>query len=172
MRALYNSALRFTQGGDDASDLVQEAYLRAYRTFDNFVPGTNCRAWLLTILYSVFVNQYRKARRAPTISIDALEARFEVYLESPHQTSDAAVTVDVRGTRMNPEVESALRQLPQDFQDAVLLVDVDGLSGDEAAAALQCPVATVRTRVYRGRRLLLAALRDYAAPLGFRRDET
>jgi RNA polymerase sigma-70 factor (ECF subfamily) len=172
MSALYNAARRFTHGGDEAGDLVQETYLRAYRTFDNFTPGTNCRAWLLTIMYSVFVNLYHKQRRAPTVSIDDLEARFEQYLEASHHPSDAAETVEVRGNRMNPEVETALRQLPQEFQAVVLLVDVEGLSGDEAAAALQCPVGTIRSRLYRGRRLLYAALREYAATLGFGRDAT
>jgi RNA polymerase sigma-70 factor, ECF subfamily len=171
MSALFNSARRLTHGSDEAGDLVQETYLRAYRTFDNFARGTNCRAWLLTIMYSVFINHYHKTRRAPTISIDDLEARFERYLESADRTSDAAETVDVRGTRMPQEVETALRQLPPEFQAAVLLVDVDGLSGDEAAAALQCPVGTIRSRLYRGRRLLFAALQDYASALGFRREK-
>jgi RNA polymerase sigma-70 factor (ECF subfamily) len=173
MSALYNTARRLTHGGDDAGDLVQETYLRAYRTFDNFSRGTNCRAWLLTIMYSVFINLYHKQRRqAPTISIDDLEGRFETYLESPHDPTEAAGSVEVRGTRMNPEVEGALRQLPEEFQAAVLLVDVEGLSGEEAAQALRCPVGTVRSRLYRGRRLLFAALREYASTVGFRSDVT
>lgn len=172
---LYNSARRLTHGGDDAADLVQETYLRAYRTFENFTPGTNSRGWLFTIMYSVFINQYQKARRrAPTISIDELEGRFQQYLESSDDPAAASVMVDVGASdaRMNPEVDGALRQLPDEFRLPVLLVDVDGLSYDEAAEVLKCPVGTIRSRLYRGRRLLFAALKGYASTMGFKGTET
>ena len=172
MGALYNTARRLTHGSDDAGDLVQETFLRAYRTFDNFTPGTNCRGWLLTIMYSVFINHYHKARRQlSTLSIDDLEGRFQRYLESSEDAGEAAATVDVRGLRMNPEVERALRELPEDFRAPVLFIDVEGLSYDEAAEVLRCPVGTIRSRLYRGRRLLFAALWDYAAAMGFRSDK-
>jgi RNA polymerase sigma-70 factor (ECF subfamily) len=172
MGALYNTASRLTHGSDDAGDLVQETFLRAYRTFDNFTPGTNCRGWLLTIMYSVFINHYHKTRRQlPTVSIDELEGRFQEYLESSEDAGEAAATVDVRGLRMNPEVERALRQLPEDFRAPVLFIDVEGLSYDEAAEVLRCPVGTIRSRLYRGRRLLFAALQDYASAMGFRSDK-
>jgi RNA polymerase sigma-70 factor (ECF subfamily) len=173
MNALYNTARRLTHGSDDAADLVQDTYLRAYRTFENFTPGTNCRGWLLTIMYSVFINHYHRTRREPrTVSIDDLEARFQQYLESPEDVGAVAATVEVRGIHMNPEVESALRAVPEEFRAAVLFVDVEGLSYEEAAAVLRCPVGTVRSRLYRGRRLLFAALQDYAARIGFTRRDT
>ena len=161
--SLYNCARRLARDDDDAGDLVQETCLRAYRTFDNFTAGTNCRAWLLTIMYSVFFNVLDKAkRRGPIVSLDELEARYEHYLESPDAAGAAAETTDVRGTRMSPEVALALEALPTDYRGAVLLVDVDGLSYDEAAVALDCPIGTVRSRLYRGRRLLFAALSSFA----------
>lgn len=173
MGALYNTARRLTHGSDDAGDLVQETFLRAYRTFDNFTPGTNCRGWLFTIMYSVFTNHYHKTRRQlPTISIDDLEQRFQRYLESSDDAGEAAATVEVRGLRMNPEIDVALQQLPEEFRAPVLFVDVEGLSYDEAAEVLGCPVGTIRSRLYRGRRLLFAALRDYAATMGFRGGST
>lgn len=177
MGALYGSARRLTQGGgdDEAGDLVQETYLRAFRTYDRFTPGTNCRAWLFTIMYSIFINQYHRTRRAPTVSIDELEGRFQRYLESPDDPAATSAMVEIdaaRGIRMNPEVDQALRQLPDDFRLPILLVDVDGLSYDEAAETLQCPVGTIRSRLYRGRRLLFAALKEYAATMGFRSAET
>jgi RNA polymerase sigma-70 factor (ECF subfamily) len=172
MKALYNSARRLTRGDDDeAADLVQETFLRAYRTFDNFAPGTNCRGWLLTIMYSVFINRYKKARRRPTVSIDDLEQRFQHHLESADDASEAVGSVDLRGVRLNPEVEHALQGLPEEFRAPVLLVDLDGLSYDEAASALQCPVGTIRSRLYRARRLLFASLQSYAAAQGYRSDE-
>lgn len=170
--ALYGAARRLTRGGDDAEDLVQETYLRAYRAFHNFEPGTNCRGWLFTIMYSVFINYYHKTRRNPaTASIDELAGRFEAYLESEDDASQTAATVEVAGVRLNPEVEHALRSLPEEFRTAVQFVDIEGLSYDEAATALACPVGTVRSRLYRGRRLLFAALHDYAATQGFNRSK-
>jgi RNA polymerase sigma-70 factor (ECF subfamily) len=169
MRALYNTARRLTRAGGEADDLVQETYLRAYRTFESFTPGTNCRGWLLTIMYSVFINHYHKSRRRPpTLSIHDLEERFQTYLESSDDPGEVAATVEVRGIRMNPEIDDALQQLPEEFRAPVLFVDVEGLSYDEAAAVLGCPVGTIRSRLYRGRRLLFVALKDYAAAMGFR----
>jgi RNA polymerase sigma-70 factor, ECF subfamily len=183
MGALYNTARRLMHGDDDAADLVQETYLRAFRTFDSYTPGTNCRGWLLTIMYSVFINHYHKTRRqAFTISIDDLEGRLQRYLESADDPAATISMVDVRGSRsetgtsgesrVNPEVDSALRALPEEFRVPVLLVDVEGLSYDEAAEVMDCPVGTIRSRLYRGRRLLFASLKDYAASLGFRRSGT
>ena len=180
MGALYRAALRLTHGEDDAGDLVQETYLRAFRTFENFKPGTNCRGWLFTIMYSVFINDHhRKRRQGPTVSIDALEGRFQHYLASSDDPATASTMVDVGttaggvgGARMNPEVERALRTLPDEFRLPMLLVDVDGLSYDEAAETLGCPVGTIRSRLYRGRRLLFAALKDYATMQGFRSVDT
>src|SRR5881409_4361912 len=77
MRALYNTALRLTQEPQDAADLMQETFLRAYRTFENFIPGTNCKAWLFTILYSILVNQRKKERHAAlALPTDELEQRY------------------------------------------------------------------------------------------------
>lgn len=171
MDAVYATARRLTRGSDVAADLVQDTFLRAYRSFDSFEPGTNCRGWLLTIMYSVFINHYHKTRRdLATLSLDDLEGRFETYLESPDDPSEAAATVEVSGARLDPEVDRALRSLPEEFRSAVLFVDVEGLTYDEAAAVLGCPVGTVRSRLYRGRKLLFAALRSYAAALGFTRS--
>jgi len=172
---LHATAWRLTRGGDEAADLVQETCLPAYRTFDNFVPGTNSRGWLLTILYSVFYNSYHKARRTPTtVSIDDLDARYQHYLESPDDTGASATTQPLPGAggiRVSPEVAVALGELPDEFRSAVLHVDVVGASYDEAALALGCPVGTVRSRLFRGRRLLFAALHEYAVSMGFARGE-
>ena len=129
----------------------------------------------MTILYSVFYSEYHKARRQPTaVSLDDLEARFERYLESPDDAGEAAATLPVAGVsgvRMDPEVALALGGLPDVFRAVVLFVDVEGLSYDEAAVLLECPVGTVRSRLYRGRRLLFASLQQYAATLGFARGD-
>jgi len=172
MQPLYNAARRLTDTPDDAADLVQETYLRAYRTFENFAPGTNARGWLFTIMYSVYINEYhRRQRRGPAVSLDDLERRFREYASLPNDAEEAAATVAAWGARVGPEVEAALKGLPPDFRAPVLLVDVEGLSYEEAAAALGCPVGTVRSRLFRARRLLFGALREYAAQSGFTRGD-
>ena len=167
MRALYNTALRLTSEAEDAADIVQDTYLRAYRTFDNFVPGTNARAWLFTILYSVFINRRKKARReVGPLPPDQLEARYRLFVEAP---SGDPGDVEAWGQRWPREIEAALGALPEAFRTAVLLVDVQELSYEEAAGVLGCPVGTVQSRLFRGRKLLFAALEDYARRAGYLR---
>ena len=167
LKALYNAALRLTGGsGADAGDLVQETYLRAYRTFENFVAGTNCKAWLFTILYSVFVNQRKKEGRAAfPLPTDELEQR---YNEDAAAAGDLVVDAapPMPDERWGPEVERALRVLPEVLRAVVLLVDVEQLSYEEAAAALGWPIGTVRSRLFRARKQLFAALLAYAREVG------
>ena len=168
LKALYNGGLRLTDGiAADASDLVQETYLRAYRTFENFVPGTNCKAWLFTILYSVFVNQRKRERRtAFSLPNDELEQR---YHEAAAATGDlvADTAPPLPDERWGPEVDRALRRLPEALQAVVLLVDVEQLSYEEAAVALGWPIGTLRSRLFRARKQLFAALQTYAREVGY-----
>jgi RNA polymerase sigma-70 factor (ECF subfamily) len=168
MDALYNQALRLTRNSEDASDIVQETYLRAYRTFANFKEGTNCKAWLFAILYSIFVNKYRKRQReADTVSIEELEQTFHRTLaDGDWEKKFVALTRSEREWQ-EPELNDALSKLPEDFRSAVLLVDVQGFTYEEAAAALKCPVGTVRSRLFRARRMLFLELKDYAQRMGF-----
>jgi RNA polymerase sigma-70 factor (ECF subfamily) len=167
MDALYNQALRLTRRPEDAGDIVQETYLRAYRTFSSFKEGTNCKAWLFTILYSIFVNKYRKQQREPdTVSIDELEEAFHRTLaDGDWETKFAAVTRSELHCQV-PEVNHALARLPEDFRSAVLLVDLQGFTYEEAAAALKCPVGTLRSRLFRARRVLFLQLEEYARRIG------
>jgi RNA polymerase sigma-70 factor, ECF subfamily len=160
---VYRAAYRLARREDDARDLSQETMLRAYRAFNSFTPGTNAKAWLLTILYSVFVNRYRRQRRAPIeVSIEDVEARYGDALAVP------AVETSLVGHRWSEhEVEEALDSLPEAFRAAVVLVDVEELSYEEAATALGCPVGTVRSRLFRARRILAAALSEFARDRGF-----
>jgi RNA polymerase sigma-70 factor (ECF subfamily) len=163
---LYGFALRLARNHDTARDLVQEASLRAYRTFSGFTPGTNSRAWLFTILYSVFVNAYRKAEREPVVSVEELEARFERRLELPDWNAYREIIDNPRIKWGPSEVEKALGGLPDAFRTAVMLVDVDELTYEEAAAVMDCPVGTLRSRLFRGRKLLASELQDYARSQG------
>jgi RNA polymerase sigma-70 factor (ECF subfamily) len=168
--SVYGVALRLTRRPEDARDLVQETYLRAYRTFGNFREGTNCRAWLFTILYSIFINRYRKERREPKLlSVEELEERFDgaVRGEIPGGPVAEPASLDPWN---DSEVQAALSELPEDFRATVLLVDVEELTYEEAAAALDCAVGTVRSRLSRARKLLYVALQDAARRRGYLKD--
>jgi RNA polymerase sigma-70 factor, ECF subfamily len=170
LERLHRTARRLVRRPEEAADLVQEVYLRAYRTFDGFVRGTNSRAWLFTILYSVFINHYHRERRAPRVaSLTELEERFDRVLAAPGWDAPllALETAGAWGT--GAEVTAALLDLPAEFRAAVVLVDLEELSYEEAGAAMDCPLGTVRSRLARGRKLLAARLHDYAARLGYRK---
>ena len=167
MDVLYNKALHLTRRPEDANDVVQETYLRAFRTFANFAEGTNCKAWLFTILYSVFINRYRKEQREPDmLSMDEREETFHLAVaDEQWESSFAALSgseLDWQGT----EVKEALAKLPESFRTAVLLVDVEGLTYEEAAGVVVSPVGTLRSRLFRARRLLFVELHDYARKMG------
>ncbi len=167
MQPLYRTAVHLTRSADEARDLVQETYLRAYRAFDQFTAGTNCKAWLFTIMHSIFNTAYRKARREEK-GVQALALEAERDLESAGSDGAGAQDfVNAPAEWVDAEVERALKQLPEDFRSVVLLVDIGELSYDEAATALQCPVGTVRSRLFRARKLLYAALQDYAGEKGY-----
>jgi RNA polymerase sigma-70 factor, ECF subfamily len=166
----YRFALHLTRRDEDARDLVQETYLRAYRKFDGFQRGTNCRAWLFTILYSIFANRYRKESREPKlISVEELEARFDGAVRGEIPGGPAAEPASL-APWTDAEVEAALSELPEAFRSTILLVDVEELTYEEAAAALDCPVGTVRSRLSRARKILYVALRDAARRHGYLKE--
>ncbi|MCI0349857.1 MAG: sigma-70 family RNA polymerase sigma factor [Acidobacteriales bacterium] len=164
MPSIYGAAWRLLHNEQDAADLVQETYLRAFRTFPSFRPGTNCKAWLFTILYSIFINRYHQQRRRP--SLVALDELGDTVAD-PSAPVEFARLLDDRTIQWeDAEVSAALKQLPDEFRLTVLLVDVEGLTYEEAAASLQCPVGTVRSRLARARRALFESLREYARERG------
>ncbi len=167
MPVMYRFALRLTRRPEDARDIVQDAYLRAFRTFDNFRPGTNARAWLFKIVYSVFVNRWQKDRRESSISLDELEERFPRVLAADDSAAARAAPSSSPRDWAGPEVDAALRRLPETFRSALLLVDVEELSYEEAAAALDCPVGTLRSRLFRARKALYVALHEFATRSGY-----
>ena len=167
MHKLYGAACRLV-GAEEARDLVQETYLRAYRTFAGFEPGTNCKAWLFTIMYSVFANRYRKRRRQPTtLSIEELEAQRGQSLPAKGWGSHLEVLQNPDLGWAGPEVDGALGRLPEEFRGAILLVDVGELTYEEASRALGCPLGTLRSRLFRARKLLFDSLQEHAAKLGY-----
>ncbi len=166
MPALYSAALRLTRNERDAEDLVQDAVLRAYRFFDTFEAGTNCKAWLFRILTNVFCNRYREREREREILNEAESSDANVQ----QFTAGAAATQDVEaallGRLVSEDVERALREVPQDFRLAVILADLEDFSYKEIAEIMECPAGTVMSRLYRGRKILQRLLYDYAVDQG------
>ena len=161
--ALYRVALRLSGNPSDAEDLVQETMLRAYRSWDSYTPGTNAKGWLLTILRHLFINEYRRRSRHPeTVDVDTIEP-FALFQEVQEEDPQGAFFDKI----VDDEVLRAVDQLPEAFREAVTLSDVEGLSYEEVAKVLDVPVGTVKSRLYRGRRLLQAKLYDYAVSMGY-----
>lgn len=161
MAVVYRTALRLTRQPDDARDVTQETFLRAFRTFHGFQHGTNCKAWLLTIAHSVFVNRYRRQQRDPVVAVDEIEALYD------RERAESSPSPALASKISDPDIDAALSGLPEVFRSVVMLVDIEELTYDEAAAVLACPVNTVRSRLFRGRKLLWSALRDYAGRQGY-----
>lgn len=161
MRNIYASALRMCGQREAAEDVTQETFLRAFRTFDGFEAGTDCKAWLFTIMRSVIINRFKHDQRRPETSLDATPDGGD---GPPVDDANLTALVDQAPT---PEVEAALATLPDEFRAAIVLVDIEELSYEEAARVLACPVGTVRSRLARGRRQLYAALADHARRSGY-----
>ena len=161
--ALYRVALRLSGNAADAEDLVQETMLRAYRSWDRYTPGTNAKGWLLTILRHLFINEYRRKSRHPeTVDVDTIEP-FALFQEVQEEDPQGAFFDKI----VDDEVLRAVDQLPEAFREAVTLSDVEGLSYEEVAKVLDVPVGTVKSRLYRGRRLLQGKLYEYAVSMGY-----
>jgi len=156
LSAVYGFALRLTRRREDAHDLTQDTFLRAFQRFSAFTQGTNCKAWLFSIAYSIFVNGYHRRHREPTaVSID------HDSIAPPNAPERSGSPAARAGTAA--DVEAALAELGAEFRGVVLLVDVEGLSYEEAADVLACPIGTVRSRLFRARKLLADRLRAYDA---------
>ena len=170
LNAVYDSALRLAGNEADAEDLTQTTFLKAYRFIEKFHEGTDCKAWLLTILKNTFINQYRKRIRGP-VTIELDEEKFPGTKDQPRLTttieSDSGES-ELMGM-LDEEVEDALGNIGEESRKIVLLSDVDGFSYKEIAEIMGCPVGTVRSRLSRARRALRALLRKYAMQHGMLR---
>jgi RNA polymerase sigma-70 factor (ECF subfamily) len=155
---LYGAALRLTRNPQDAEDLVQETFLRAYRGFAGFQEGTNLRAWMYRILTNTFINSYRKKQREPvTVQDDEIEDWF-LYDRLGAAGVEASAEAEVLDRLPDEEVQRALEALPEGFRMAVLLADIEGFSYKEIAEILDIPIGTVMSRLHRGRKALQKAL--------------
>jgi RNA polymerase sigma-70 factor (ECF subfamily) len=167
INAMYNFAYRLTLERDDAKDLLQDTYLKAYRFIDSFQQGTNAKAWLFRILKNSFINDYRKKSKEPA-KVDYQEV--ETYYNS--EEVDRQITPDLRveslGNMIGDEISNALNALDVDFRTVIILCDLEGFKYEEMAKILDIPIGTVRSRLHRARNLLKEKLSEYAKSMGYK----
>ena len=163
-QSLYSTALRMTRNQSDAEDLVQETYLKAFRSFGSFETGTNLKAWLFRILTNTFINSYRAKQRRPQESdLGSVEDLF-LYKRLP-SLAGLSESAEEQLLDLFPaaEVREAIENLPETFLLPMLLNDVEGFSYKEVAKILDIPIGTVMSRLHRGRKTMQEALYDYAS---------
>jgi RNA polymerase sigma-70 factor, ECF subfamily len=161
--ALYRVALRLTGDASQAEDLVQDTMLKAYRSWQQYRPGTNAKGWLLTILRNTFINDYRRRKHEPVaMDLEAVE---------PHALDRSIQEVDPEGSFFSQIVDAkvleAIDALPDEFREVLVLSDVEGMRYAEIAETLQIPVGTVKSRLFRARKLLQAELYAHAVEMGY-----
>jgi RNA polymerase sigma-70 factor (ECF subfamily) len=166
IHSMYNFGYRLTLDRDDAKDLVQDTYLKAFRFIESFQKGTNAKAWLFRILKNSFINDYRKKSKEPS-KVDYQEV--ETYYNSDEV--DRQITPDLRVESLKDmigdEISNALNSLDVDFRTVIILCDLEGFKYEEMAKILDIPIGTVRSRLHRARNLLKEKLKSYAQSMGY-----
>lgn len=143
-----------TRNGSEAQDLVQETYARALRFSHRFQPGTHLRAWLFQILRNTFLTFYRVREREPALSEDGVpEGAPPMFHDAPDE--------DGHSTEVHTDLDRALARLPEEFKIPLLLAEVEGLPLEEVARVMDCPVGTVKSRIFRAKERMRAQLKDY-----------
>ena len=166
MDLLYNYALRMTGSPQDADDLLQETFLKAYRFWDSFEQGTNIKAWLFRIMKNSYINRYRKESKEPnTVDYDDVKEFYNSVRAESTVPNDLQETLF--GNLLDDDVANAIGSLPEDFRTVVILCDIEGLTYEEIAEFVDCPLGTVRSRLHRGRKILRDQLLGYAKQRGY-----
>ncbi len=166
--SVYRFALSLTREPADAQDVVQDTFLRAFSLWHNYEPGSDCRRWLFTICRNAFLRSRERRAVSMEISSFAEEAREALSVRARERWGSGADSAEAQVARVDlaEAIERALAQIPEPFRSALILVDVNDLSYGDAANALGVPVGTLRSRLFRGRRLMQVLLGPHARDLG------
>lgn len=167
--SMYNFAYRLTSDEDDAKDLVQETYLKAYRFIESFQEGTNAKAWLLRILINSFINNFRKKSKEPS-KVDYQEVESHYNAENVGKTITTDLRVETVQDMIGDEISNALNSLDVDSQTIIILRDFEGFKYDEMAKILDIPIGSVRSRLHMARNLLKQKLLVYANKMGYKNN--
>ena len=166
---LFSTALRMTRSRSDAEDLVQETYIKGWRSFHTFQEGTTLRAWLFRIMTNTYINKYNaKKRKGTEVELDDVEELFLYKRLGSIDQSQLSSSAEDQMLELftDDEVKNALEELPEDFRVPVLLSDVDGFSYKEISEMLEIPIGTVMSRLHRGRKAMQKMLYEYARDRG------
>ena len=164
--ALYNYALKIAVNSDDASDLVQETYYRAFKSYHQFENGTNSKAWMFMILKNTFINNYRKMKREPVkVCYDEIEDIYENIKSDQWKSNN--LDLDFYHNLLDDELSEALAKLPAKMKDVFLLCDLEGYTYEEISEIVNIPIGTVRSRLHRARKILQDELFVYAKLNGY-----
>jgi RNA polymerase sigma-70 factor (ECF subfamily) len=167
---LFNYGLYMTGDRDEASDLLQETYLKAFRFFDSFEKGTNAKAWLYRIMRNTYINEYRRVKRIPDhVEYDEQLSPYQMPADQVAHGDDLAAKLS--GEMFGDEVAGAIAALPEKFKSIIILRDVEDLPYEEIAEALEIPVGTVRSRLHRARAILFEQLKGFARERGYAKGE-
>jgi RNA polymerase sigma-70 factor (ECF subfamily) len=167
INAMYNFGYRLTLERDDAKDLVQDTYFKAYRFIESFQKGTNAKAWLFRILKNSFINDYRKKTKEPS-KVDYQEVETYYNSDDVHRQITPDLRVDSLKDMIGDEISNALNSLDVDFRTVIILCDLEGFKYEEMAKILDIPIGTVRSRLHRARQLLKEKLSEYAKSMGYK----
>lgn len=166
MTLLYNYALRLTGNEDDAKDLLQDTYLKAYRFIDKYQKETNAKAWLFRILKNSFINNYRKSTRTPDqVEYQEVEEYVDLLRDKNSPVSD--LRHDFYDNLLEDEVVSAMDSLTEEFRTIIILSDLEEMTYEEIADILEIPLGTVRSRLHRARKVMQEKLYSYAVNHGY-----
>ena len=170
MDALYNFGYRLTLDEDDANDLVQETYLKAFRFIETYQRDTNAKAWLFRIMKNSFINDFRKKTKEP-VKTDYDEVEQVYNSEEAHYTATVDLRQEIFGGILGDEITQALNSIPVDFRLIVLLSDIEGVTYEEMSKIIGIPIGTVRSRLHRARNMMKDKIKEYARSQGYKVDE-